>query len=58
MGGGKIYNMIVLGFLVKYLEFRKKVLGDDYLYMYIGRIRFVVFIGWWINFILWVEIVN
>ena len=29
MGGGKTHNMISLGLLANYPEFRKKVMGDD-----------------------------
>lgn len=58
MGGGKTHNMIALGLLAKYPELRKKVLGDDYPYMYTGRIRLAVFTGRWTNSIPWVEIAN
>lgn len=58
MGGGKTHNMIALGLLAKYPEIRKKILGDDYPYMYTGRIRLAVFTGRWTNSIPWVEIAN
>ncbi|WAM34716.1 DUF499 domain-containing protein [Caldicellulosiruptor morganii] len=58
MGGGKTHNMIALGLLAKYPEIRKKVLGENYKYLYPGRIRLAVFTGRWTNSIPWVEIAN
>lgn len=58
MGGGKTHNMIALGLLAKYPELREKVLGEDYPYMYTGRIRVAIFTGRWTNSIPWVEMAN
>jgi len=45
MGGGKTHNMIALGLLAKYPEFRQKVLGDGFKDSPLGKIRVVAFTG-------------
>lgn len=45
MGGGKTHNMIALGLLAKNPEFRKQVMGDDYLTPHLGKVRVVAFTG-------------
>ena len=44
MGGGKTHNMISLGLLAIYPEFRKKVMGDDYKSK-VDKVRVVGFTG-------------
>jgi len=44
MGGGKTHNMIALGLLANYPEFRKKVMGNDYK-SELGHVRVVGFTG-------------
>lgn len=45
MGGGKTHNMIVLGLLAKYPQFRKKVMGDLYEPSHLGEVRVIAFTG-------------
>ena len=44
MGGGKTHNMISLGLLANYPEFRRKVMGDDYKSK-VEKVRVVGFTG-------------
>jgi len=52
MGGGKTHNMIALGLLAKYPEFRQKVLGDGFKDSPLGKIRVVAFTGRGLSIIL------
>lgn len=45
MGGGKTHNMIALGLLAKYPEYRDKILGDKFKNSYIGKVKVVAFTG-------------
>jgi len=45
MGGGKTHNMIALGLLAKYPEFREKVLGKRFKGSHLGKIKVVIFTG-------------
>jgi len=45
MGGGKTHNMIVLGLLAKYPQFRKKVMGSLYEPSHLGEVRVIAFTG-------------
>lgn len=45
MGGGKTHNMIALGLLAKYPEFREKVIGDRFKNSHLGKIKVVAFTG-------------
>ncbi|MDK2821471.1 MAG: hypothetical protein PWP31_1436 [Clostridia bacterium] len=45
MGGGKTHNMIALGLLAKYPEFREKVVGDRFKNSHLGKIKVVAFTG-------------
>ncbi|APC07621.1 DUF499 domain-containing protein [Neomoorella thermoacetica] len=45
MGGGKTHNMIALGLLAKYPEFREKVMGDRFKGSHLGKIKVVAFTG-------------
>ncbi|MEK4165311.1 DUF499 domain-containing protein [Anoxybacillus sp. FSL W8-0104] len=45
MGGGKTHNMLALGLLAMYPEFRPKVLGDTYKDDYLGKIKVIAFSG-------------
>lgn len=45
MGGGKTHNMIVLGLLAKYPQFRKKVMGDLHEPTHLGEVRVIAFTG-------------
>ncbi|NLC67598.1 MAG: DUF499 domain-containing protein, partial [Clostridiaceae bacterium] len=45
MGGGKTHNMIALGLLAKYPEFRPKALGDRFKDSHLGKIKVVAFTG-------------
>lgn len=45
MGGGKTHNMIALGLLCQYPEFRPKVLGDKFKDSHLGKIKVVGFTG-------------
>ncbi|AGY75873.1 DUF499 domain-containing protein [Clostridium autoethanogenum] len=45
MGGGKTHNMIALGLLAKYPEFREKIMGQNYKNDYLGKIKVVAFTG-------------
>lgn len=45
MGGGKTHNMIALGLLAKYPEFRQKVMDDRFKDSHLGKIKVVAFTG-------------
>ncbi|MEQ8155733.1 MAG: DUF499 domain-containing protein [Clostridiaceae bacterium] len=45
MGGGKTHNMISLGLLAKYPEYREKILRDKYQNTHVGKIKVVAFTG-------------
>jgi predicted AAA+ superfamily ATPase len=45
MGGGKTHNMIALGLLAQYPEYRKKLMGDNYADENLGEVRVVSFTG-------------
>lgn len=45
MGGGKTHNMIALGLLAKYPEFRPKIMGDRFKNSHLGKIKVVAFTG-------------
>lgn len=45
MGGGKTHNMLALGLLAKYPEFRARVLGNEYKNDYLGSVKVVAFTG-------------
>ncbi len=45
MGGGKTHNMIALGLLARYPEFRPKVIGDRFKDSHLGKIKVVAFTG-------------
>lgn len=45
MGGGKTHNMIALGLLAKYPEFREKIMGDKFKNSPLGEIKVVAFTG-------------
>jgi hypothetical protein len=45
MGGGKTHNMIALGLLARYPEFRQKILGDRFKDSHLGKIKVVAFTG-------------
>jgi len=45
MGGGKTHNMIALGLLAKYPEFRGKIMGDKFKDSPLGKIKVVAFTG-------------
>ncbi|ANX00038.1 glycosyl transferase [Thermoclostridium stercorarium subsp. thermolacticum DSM 2910] len=45
MGGGKTHNMIALGLLAKYPEFRTKIMGDRFKNSHLGKIKVVAFTG-------------
>ena len=45
MGGCKTHNMIALGLLAKYPEFRPKIMGDRFKNSHLGKIKVVAFTG-------------
>jgi predicted AAA+ superfamily ATPase len=45
MGGGKTHNMIALGLLAKYPEFRARIMGDRFKDSHLGKIKVVAFTG-------------
>lgn len=45
MGGGKTHNMIALGLLAKYPEFRQRIMGDSFKGSHLGKIKVVAFTG-------------
>lgn len=45
MGGGKTHNMIALGLLAKYPEYREQVMGDRFKNSKLGEIKVVAFTG-------------
>jgi len=45
MGGGKTHNMISLGLLAKYPEFRQKIFGNDYKDNGLGKVDVIAFSG-------------
>jgi hypothetical protein len=45
MGGGKTHNMIALGLLAKYPEYREKVMGDAWKNSHLGKVKVVAFTG-------------
>jgi len=45
MGGGKTHNMIALGLLAKYPEYREQVMGDRFKNSRLGEIKVVAFTG-------------
>lgn len=45
MGGGKTHNMLALGLLAKYPEYREKIIGNEYKNDNIGAVKVVAFTG-------------
>lgn len=45
MGGGKTHNMLALGLLAKYPDFREKIMGNGYRNDYLASVKVVAFTG-------------
>jgi hypothetical protein len=45
MGGGKTHNMLALGLLSMYPEYRQKVIGESFKNDYLGKVKVVAFTG-------------